>query len=217
MEINTKIAEGWIQNSYKNFGMVFHHEYRGPTVSSNWLIPNKLLVGGYPDRDDDIKALENAGITTFVCLNEEYGNNNLHRPFPAYAENLNTASFIHFPMKDMAPHKNDKELLDFCRKVAALIKSDEMVFLHCSGGHGRTGLVATIVLHLLTGYDADVLFEFIQFSHDQRVCHKFGYKYFNQLLPEEVKKNFVMGQVPSPQIAHQRYQAYRCIISVLRD
>ena len=105
MEINTSVSKDWIKNSYKEFGRALNPVYTGPTPSSNWLISDKLLVGGYPEKDDDIKAIENAGINTFVCLNEEYGRNDLHRPFPKYAQSLSKNNqFIHFPMKQ-APFK----------------------------------------------------------------------------------------------------------------
>ncbi len=217
MEINTTVSNNWIKNSYRDFGLNLNADFTGPTASSNWLIPNKLLVGGYPDTKADIQAIENAGITTFVCLNDEYGRNDLHRPFPAYETTLSCAKFVHFPMKDMSAHKNDKELLAFCNQIATLITSGNTVFIHCSGGHGRTGVVAGIVLHLLTGHNADVLFDYMQYAHDQRKCHKFGYKFFAQHLPEDVKNYFVMGQVPTPQIAHQRYQVYRCIIEIMKQ
>lgn len=217
MEINTTLSNGWINNSYKEFGRNINAEYSGPTNTSNWLIPNKLLVGGYPDTESDIKAIESAGITTFVCLNDEYGRKDLHRPFPSYATALSNAKFVHFPMKDMAPHRSDKELLAFCNNLADLVVSGNTLYIHCSGGHGRTGMVAAILLHILTGHDSDVLFDYVQYCHDQRVCHNYGHKFFGQLLPEEVKSKFVMGQVPTPQIAHQRYQVYRCIIEIIKD
>ncbi len=218
MQIDIQVSTNWIKNSYKTFGRTNDKKYCGVTQTSNWLIPGKLLVGGYPDKEDDIENIENAGINTFVCLNEEYGRTNLHRPFPKYGDNLSpTSTFVHFPMRDMSQHARDKELLDFCVRLVNLLLNGNTLFIHCSGGHGRTGMVACIILHLLTGQDADVLFDYIQYCHDQRTYHNFGHKFFGQHLPDDVKKNFVMGQVPTPQLDVQRYQVYRCIIEYMKQ
>jgi hypothetical protein len=78
-------------------------------------------------------------------------------------------------------------------------------------------MVAAIILYLLTGYDSDAIFNYLQYCHDQRAYHNFGKKFFGQMLPDDVKKHIVMGQVPTPQIAHQRYQVYRCIIECVKQ
>jgi hypothetical protein len=65
--------------------------FQGPLGETNWLIPGILLVGSYPapayydpvEADIYIMSLLQAGIDTFVCLNDEYGKNPDHY---AYAE-----------------------------------------------------------------------------------------------------------------------------------
>jgi hypothetical protein len=53
-------------------------DYLGPTEESNWVIPNCLLVGAFPSAVEDYKNTEilkgilDLGITTFVCLQQEF-------------------------------------------------------------------------------------------------------------------------------------------------
>jgi hypothetical protein len=53
-------------------------EYCGPSDESNWVIPGVLLVGAFPSVVDDdenyelITSILGLGITTFVCLQDEY-------------------------------------------------------------------------------------------------------------------------------------------------
>ena len=90
-EINLNISRDWYQRSRVEFGTDLNPYYQGPLEDSNWLIPGILLVGGYPASIHGFewstnlyqKQLLNAGITTFVCLNNEYGTKENH---PAYAE-----------------------------------------------------------------------------------------------------------------------------------
>jgi len=53
-------------------------DYCGPSDESNWVIPGLLLVGAFPGVTDDdenwdlITSILGLGITTFVCLQDEY-------------------------------------------------------------------------------------------------------------------------------------------------
>ena len=53
-------------------------DYCGPSDESNWVIPGLLLVGAFPGVTDDdenwdlITSILSLGITTFVCLQDEY-------------------------------------------------------------------------------------------------------------------------------------------------
>ena len=41
---------------------------RGPTPGSNWLIPNRLLVGECPADAEELQPILDEGIDTLVCL-----------------------------------------------------------------------------------------------------------------------------------------------------
>jgi protein tyrosine phosphatase len=92
-------------------------------------------------------------------------------------------SFIHFGIVDCSTVEDDS-VLDFARDLAYRIRTtDEVVYLHCWGGHGRTGTVVCLLLcvirclllinddddrHILYGLDATQALYRCQFVHDLR-------------------------------------------------
>ncbi len=63
---------------------------------------------------------------------------------------LGDLSFEHCPIVDCGITDDDR-VLDLCRKLVADIARGEVIYLHCWGGHGRTGTVVSIMLHLMYG------------------------------------------------------------------
>ena len=74
------------------------------------------------------------------------------------------------------------------------IAAGQVIYLHCWGGHGRAGVVASIVLGLIYNYTAERCMELVQKMHDHRICP--------------------LG-VPSPQTLEQREQVIRVLQSDL--
>ena len=81
----------WPAKRYQsNFPPLPDHRYLsqqtfvGPTSESNWLVPGHMLVGAYPGYPDDeenditLASILRCGVTTFVCLQQEYDNNPIH-------------------------------------------------------------------------------------------------------------------------------------------
>ena len=59
-------------------------------------------------------------------------------------------SFAHCPIVDCGITDDDR-VLELCRQLVADISRGEVIYLHCWGGHGRTGTVVSIMLHLMYG------------------------------------------------------------------
>jgi len=215
-------SRGWITQE-KFVSRVGHnsHPLNGPTHESNWLIPmtsgtatafGSLCVGSYPESwHGYLSRILNAGLNTFVCLNDEYGTKD-HRGdyFEPYAKNnarIPPDRFIHKKIKDMKTG-DDGDLLAVASEVVERIKRGEHVYLHCAGGHGRTGGYAAIILHkLYPELSSAEIFEYIQFAHDQRDGHVCGTSKWNkQMLMDPWAHHFKVGQVPSPQTLDQRNQ-----------
>lgn len=215
-ELDLITSREWIKKSKINFLKILNPGLKGPTNKSNWLIPNKFLVGGYPDTDNDLDNIKNVGITSFVCLNNEYGATSkygrYHRP---YANNLDSShEFDNIPIPDMGV-TDDKTILEISQKIVDRIRSGKIVYLHCSGGHGRTGTVACIVLYILYELPLDQILDYVQFAHDQRDVNFFGYRYHaHSIADPDLKMCFVAGQVPTPQTSTQRDQVARIIESL---
>ena len=57
-------------------------------------------------------------------------------------------SFVHFPIRDCGI-TDDERVLELSRTLVKAISEGEVIYLHCWGGHGRTGTLVCIMLHLM--------------------------------------------------------------------
>ena len=132
-----------------------------PTHTSNWLVPGRVLIGERPGGSwpqgpggPDALALAEAGVTTFVSLVGEYSTQRYReREYPSdLRREGRAADFMHFRIEDFEPPDQqtlEKVVLELKRRVVA----GEVIYIHCRGGHGRTG---TVVIPLICGlYDLD--------------------------------------------------------------
>ena len=211
------ITRGWItQEKYRSDKNNRNPYFKGPTHESNWLLRKNsqhggLVVGGYPDTFHDMRILSNE-LQTFVCLNSEYGKTVKGDYYRPYANHLPKNQFIHEPIDDMET-VNDETVIALAQKIVERLLNGENVYLHCAGGHGRTGTVAIVTLHMLYPEVTELeLFEFVQYAHDQRGGNYFGERLFNhKMLEDPMSQYYVKNQVPSPQTFEQRNQVRRII------
>jgi hypothetical protein len=136
-----------------------------------WVIPGRLLAGPYPVSSDEI-AQRNAteilflnGISHLVDLTQE------NEIAPSYADVIKGLAASHsglvrytrFSIPDMAipPKFWMKKILDH---IDACLAHEEILYLHCMGGLGRTGTVVGchLVRHGLTGEEALDRLEFLR-------------------------------------------------------
>jgi protein-tyrosine phosphatase len=182
--------------------------YMGPTEESNWVIYGHLLVGAYPSSTNDLAnaqlltSILRLGVTTFVCLQQEYQHEGVTesqwrsgeklRPYIFDAIRLVDAlpdsffttttvrgliprgkpdglEFVHFPIVDCSI-ANDASVLQLCHDLSQRLLKGEVMYLHCWGGHGRTGTVVSIMLGLLYGLSPLDAMRWVQFCHDLRVA-----------------------------------------------
>jgi hypothetical protein len=196
--------------------------YVGPTRESNWVILDRLMVGAYPSSFDDVeneqilRGVLECGITTFVCLQLEYqhgvpeaqwragvslrpyiedaleicekerGKNAIVAP-----ENL---KFLHHGIVDCGT-TTDSTVLELALDICYRLLADEVIYLHCWGGHGRTGTVVAVTLGLMYDVNSTEALTRTQLYHDLRVCSL---------------------NVPSPQTPQQRRQVERILDAVRR-
>jgi len=69
----------------------------------------------------------------------------LHCPIPGMVSSFHTNKFnsISPPDRDVI---DDGEVTQLITKVLAMLRRGERVYVHCYGGHGRTGVVASVIL-----------------------------------------------------------------------
>lgn len=226
--INLAPSKDWIKTSHiqitsdgrvtgGKFGKNLNAAFRGPTHDSNILIPGLLTVGGYPTSTHMVRLIKASGVTHFVCLNtlQEYGN--LAEDFPAYADDFESGTFIQFPIVDMSASAADDALKSLCERLRDMILAGNHLFVHCAGGHGRTGTVVAILMKMLYSHlTTHEIFDYIQYSHDQRAFHNYGPKKFTgKIADPDLSAQFAIGQVPTPQTSAQRDQVIRVSNTVM--
>jgi len=163
-----------------------------------------------------IKIL-NCGVNRFVCMQEEYNpltpesewrstvyrKNPIIRPYfadvqhiiqnkaayPTLKTDVVEVTFDHCPIKDCSTVA-DEIVFDLAKKLVDAIRNGDVIYLHCWGGHGRTGVMVCLILHLMYGLTADESLKRCQLLHDAR-------------------KRYIA--VPSPQTFAQREQVRRII------
>lgn len=158
---------------------------RGPTLASNWVIPGIVMAGAYPGlledqrNDQQLKCILNKGIDTFVCLQsevddeipeEEWRAGNGLRPYFVDAKKLSKKDLIwrHLPIIDGGAADDDVMEALVCDLIDD-VKAGRVLYVHCWGGHGRTGIVVCLVLAVLYGISAAEAFKRVQACHDTRI------------------------------------------------
>lgn len=107
---------------------------------SSEFVKNKALFGSYPSQEQ-VNEFESLGVRYFVdltCIGE-------NKIVPYYT----TYTYIHYPIPDRRVPTNWESFSRFIIKVVDIIKNlstGEKVYVHCKGGHGRSGVVVASLL-----------------------------------------------------------------------
>jgi hypothetical protein len=119
-----------------------------PTPDSYWVEPGRLLAGPYPR---ELAPFREAGVTAFLDLTEE-GEYGLAPYSPLLGDGIRA---MRFPVPD-GSHPGRDEMAGILETIDELLASDEVVYVHCYGGIGRTGTVVGcyLVRHGVSGDEA---------------------------------------------------------------
>ncbi|CAL1147317.1 unnamed protein product [Cladocopium goreaui] len=130
----------------------------GPHATCHWMLP-KLLAGSFPgDRTEPnhsakVRSLLDGGVNTFICL-QEHGELKRFTPYVTTAETLRKSEstefpdaleFFHCPIQDNDVTSDD-QLLCALRTLVKKLLQGRGVYVHCWGGHGRTGTLICALL-----------------------------------------------------------------------
>ena len=169
--------------------------FLGPLPESNKVIEG-IYAGAFPadinNTVNDINLIKilNLGVTKFVCLQSEYNPNcpkfrwlrTGYRPYfsdvqkilanKSCYELLKTetcvATFELLPIKDLKT-TDDYKILALAKKLVKEYQSGVKMYIHCWGGHGRTGTLVCLMLYLMYGITADEIFTYCDKVHSQRI------------------------------------------------
>lgn len=156
---------------------------------NNWIIPDLVACGPFPGIDGinylndeevltNFKNLKDLGINTFVCLQDEINQNLSLQPhykfaFPKYKhyfeipEIKEQIEYLHFPIVDQTS-PNEGEFLKNIEKILDKLVNGKKIFLHCAGGHGRTGIYAAVLIYLIENCSIQEALTRTQERHDLR-------------------------------------------------
>lgn len=141
-------------------------------------IKDIVYFGGYPS-EDWFKELIDFGITCFVDLTTNAEKENLEY-------NYKFKNTIFFPIRDnQAPLVIDN-YIKFIIRLSNLIEKKEKIYIHCKGGHGRSGMViASLMCYLENMFPREAI-DLTTRIHSVRILMKD--KYRNRKCPENYKQ-----------------------------
>lgn len=130
--------------------------------TSSYFIPQKALFGSMPNQQR-AETLENLGVVYFIDLTspKEVG-------LSHYITKYNR---IKFPIQD---RKIPKDLVSFSRfvymvyQIIKSLKDKQKIYIHCKGGHGRSGIVVACILCLYLKIPPEYALDLTRFYHQQR-------------------------------------------------
>jgi len=64
--------------------------------------------------------------------------------------------YIHYAISDLRVPIDDASFMDLIDKVIDTMKQNKIVYIHCRGGHGRSGVLVALIYRRLFGWTADV-------------------------------------------------------------
>ena len=105
----------------------------------SYFIENKALFGSFPSQEE-VQELEDSGVCIFIDLTCP-GENVL--PYTTQYK------IISFPIVDRLIPDDIKNFCKFIIKISNLIKNlkhNKKIYIHCRGGHGRSGLMVACLL-----------------------------------------------------------------------
>lgn len=128
----------------------------------SYFIVDKALFGCYPT-NESIKLLENEGVRYFIDLTELDVED-----IPRYTTEYN---YMNYPIQDIRIPKDWPRFANFIMKLAKIIdnlEDGEKIYIHCRGGHGRSGIVVACLLCYIYNLKPEKALDWTNYYHEQR-------------------------------------------------
>jgi len=151
---------------------------------SSEFIKDKALFGSYPTQEN-VYDFENIGVRYFIdltCSSEK----NL-TPYKTQYK------YIRYPIADQKVPTNWKSFSQFIVSISETIlslKDNEKIYIHCKGGHGRSGVVVSCLLCYMYNITPEESLETTSSCHSKRKIMKEKWRKIGS--PQtRLQKNFV--------------------------
>lgn len=143
-----------------------------PTPNSNYLINDKIMFGWYPTDpkshgiySNNIEHLISTGRNVFINLTTRDERSFLYKYMDVVASKSQNPIFIHYEIEDSKIPTDMKSFREFINLLVSL--KDHNLYIHCRGGHGRSGVVAACLL-INMGYSNEDALDIVSKSHKTR-------------------------------------------------
>ena len=151
---------------------------------SSYFIKNRALFGSFPTQES-VEELENEGVRFFVDLTFPD-----ERKIVPYTTRY---TYISFPIQDRRVPDNNIKFACFIIKLSTIIKqlkNNNLLYVHCKGGHGRSGVVVAILLCYMFSLTPEQSLEHTTRYHSKRSIMRDKWRALGspQTIPQ---KNFV--------------------------
>lgn len=164
-------------------------------MNYNYFIEDKCLFGSYPSSEKDITDLIDLGVILFINLvsKEEKSTLKDYKNIINKYKGEKNIEYINFPIPD---NKYPNNAYDFYKLIHYIsnrikyinIRNNEKVYIHCKGGHGRSGMTACFILCLLYNITPEISIKYITDCHKNRVNLK--KKWINSKCPNSKRQRF---------------------------
>lgn len=106
----------------------------------SFFIPNKALFGSFPSQQT-VDLLEEKGVRVFVDLTDS----GEYQTVPYQTK----YKYINYPIEDRQIPTDWKSFAQLIIEISRLINDldeEQMIYIHCRGGHGRSGILVACIL-----------------------------------------------------------------------
>ena len=128
----------------------------------SYFIQEKALFGSFPCQND-VDELEKNGVIYFIDLTHD--NEDKITPYTTIH------NYVKYPIADRKIPIDRKSFAKFIIRISSIInklENTEKIYIHCKGGHGRSGVVVACLLCYMFNMNTEDALKHTQRSHSKR-------------------------------------------------
>lgn len=149
----------------------------GPTPNSNYLLEDRILFGWYVtdpassgNYSNNVDLLIKTNRDVFINLTTSAERQGFYDYIPRVKSQIPDAMFLSFEIPDCGIPQDLTSFTKFILELKGLFDQGKKLFIHCRGGHGRSGLVTACLLISMNWTAENALFE-VKMSHLSRMYY----------------------------------------------